>query len=55
MKYQCNMCKGNFESDDEEWSDETARAEYAATFGMPVQDPNQEIVCDDCYKKVMGE
>lgn len=52
MKYQCNMCKGHFES---EWTDEEAREEYTNNFGQPVQEPEREIVCETCYKMVMGE
>lgn len=52
MRYQCNMCKRWFTS---AWTDEEAHAEYEKNFGQPVQDPAREIVCETCYKKVMGE
>lgn len=44
--YQCALCEGVFVTD---WSDEEAEAEYAENFG---DDPDREVVCDDCFKKM---
>ena len=50
MKYTCAMCKKSFESD---WTDEEARNELNDKFEN-VQVSDCEIVCDDCYNKVMS-
>lgn len=48
--YQCAMCKTVFETG---WTDEEATAELGDQF--PGHDKsNCDVVCDDCYKLVMG-
>ena len=49
--YQCAMCGGIFET---EWTDEEAIEELHEAFGEVMVD-DCEIVCDDCYKKIMGD
>jgi hypothetical protein len=49
--YTCYMCKGVFEKG---WSDEEAEEEAGENF--PGYEPDEgDLVCDDCYKKAMGE
>lgn len=50
LKYTCARCDGEFTSD---WSDEEAKAEHEDNFGYQ---PGAEacVVCDDCYRLVMG-
>jgi DNA-directed RNA polymerase subunit RPC12/RpoP len=49
--YVCAMCGGRFETT---WSDEEALAEMRENFSdIPVSET--EIVCDDCYLKVMSK
>lgn len=49
-RYKCAECGGVFEA---EWSDEEAQAELKETFGdVPLS--ACDVVCDDCYKKIMG-
>ncbi len=52
-QYQCAVCKEVFDlQDDEEWSDEKAKAELKQTFGdVPIE--SCDIVCDDCYRKMV--
>lgn len=48
--YECSNCHGVFEKG---WSDEEATAELGENF--PGFQPTAcEIVCDDCYQKIMG-
>ncbi len=48
--YQCASCDGVF---DKGWSDEEAAAERDENFpGLEPED--QAVVCDDCYRKMMG-
>ena len=52
--YQCAACGGVYEKvQDDEWNDDLARAETVSTFG-PVPETECEVVCDDCYRKMMG-
>lgn len=50
--YTCEWCGQTYES---EWSEEEAQEEYENNF-FPEEREGVEkaIVCDDCYKKVMG-
>lgn len=49
--YTCAECGQTYESG---WDEEDATAELAATF--PLQDKTAcDVVCDDCYKKIMAE
>jgi hypothetical protein len=50
-EFQCAICGGFFEKG---WSDEEAEAEREVNFpGIP---PSEfSLICDDCYKKKMGE
>ena len=50
-EYKCDACGGTFTAG---WSDEEAKDEYKEKFGMEVSD-GDGIVCDDCYKQMMGE
>ncbi len=48
--YQCAACDGVF---DKCWSDDEAAAERDENFpGLEPED--QAVVCDDCYRKMMG-
>ena len=50
--YNCAACGGTFNRvDDDTWSDDEAAAEAKANgfAGEPC-----DIVCDDCYHKMMG-
>ncbi len=49
-EYECALCHGTFEKD---WTDEEALAEYEATFTEEERQDVREVVCDDCYKKIM--
>ena len=50
-EYQCAVCNGVFEKG---WSDEEAREELGENF--PWCSVNDcELVCDDCYSKMMIE
>lgn len=51
-EYKCAMCGGVFEK---EWSDEEAKAEQEDNGWGDIADEDMEIVCDDCYKKVMTQ
>ena len=48
--FTCALCHGTFE---EGWTDEEALAEYNAAFTEEERAEPREIVCDDCYKKIM--
>jgi hypothetical protein len=37
------------------WSEEEARAEYEANFGMRVEESDAVEICDDCYRLLTGE
>ncbi len=47
--FTCAGCRGTF---DQIWSDEEARAEELATFGVPHR-ADDVVVCDDCYKELL--
>jgi DNA-directed RNA polymerase subunit RPC12/RpoP len=48
--YTCAACDGIFSFD---WTEEEAMAEKEENWGdMPMTD--MVIVCDDCYRKIMG-
>ena len=49
--YTCEQCGGEFETG---WSDDEATAEYEAEFGS-LSAGDVAIVCDSCYKVIMGE
>lgn len=50
-EFTCYACSETFEKG---WSDEEAMAEFGSTF--PSADLEEcSVVCDDCYKKIMGE
>jgi len=51
-KFKCAACGQVFER---EWSDEEAQKEYKENFGDFNDGLGTEIVCDDCYKKMMAE
>lgn len=48
--YICAMCGGIFEKG---WSDEEAWAEHDANF-LGMSHDESEIVCDDCYQKMIA-
>jgi DNA-directed RNA polymerase subunit RPC12/RpoP len=50
-EYQCAQCGGIFEK---EWTDEEARAEMKENKFDAILEKDMCIVCDDCYKKIMG-
>ena len=49
-QYTCSLCKETFEKG---WTDSEAIAEYVATFTEEEREDVTEVVCDDCYKKIM--
>ncbi len=49
VDFRCSACGGDFSYKVDQWSEEMAQAESAATFG-PIPEEEQAIVCDDCYK-----
>lgn len=50
-KYVCDACLGEF---DKKWSDEEAIAEKNALWpSTPLED--YSIICDDCFKEMIGE
>ena len=49
-EYLCSLCKETFEKG---WTDAEAEAEYLATFTEQERQDVREVVCDDCYKKIM--
>jgi DNA-directed RNA polymerase subunit RPC12/RpoP len=49
--YTCAQCNQEFETD---WTDEEASLEFDQSFeGSDIR--NAAIVCDDCYKLIMGD
>ena len=50
-EYKCGACGGVFEKG---WSDEEAQAEADAAFSQESLGSDPAIVCDDCYKTIMG-
>jgi DNA-directed RNA polymerase subunit RPC12/RpoP len=50
-EFKCVVCKEIFESD---WSEEDALEEMRENFG-DVPPENREVVCDDCYQKMILE
>lgn len=46
--FKCNVCKNIFI---QEWTIEEAEKEYREKFGDIPKD--EELVCDDCYKKII--
>jgi len=50
-KYTCAGCGGTFTK---EWSDEEAFQESLDKFGADLFKEPIAVVCDDCYKKLMG-
>jgi DNA-directed RNA polymerase subunit RPC12/RpoP len=52
-EYKCACCGGIFQHG---WTEEEAKEEYKKNFGKEVTTmQDKEIVCDDCYKKLMNE
>jgi len=49
-QFQCAACDGMFEKG---WSDEEAAAERDENF-PDLEPEDSQIVCDDCYRKMMG-
>lgn len=50
--YTCAMCRETF---DYAWTDEEAEAEYQGDFpDESAAEVERDIVCDGCYRKVMG-
>jgi len=50
MEYTCDVCKKTHTSD---WEDGEAVEEYSEKFGEFDREATN-IVCDDCYKKIMA-
>lgn len=48
-EYECYICHQVFEKG---WSDEEANEEYKKEFSGWENEP-KEVICDDCYKKIM--
>lgn len=54
-EYECAHCHGIFEFvNNDEWSDEKAKAEAETIFGKPVEEWSEPgvTICDDCFKKI---
>jgi hypothetical protein len=51
-EFKCAVCEEIFKKD---WSDEEAIKELCDTFGEEYTEEECEVVCDDCYKKMIGE
>lgn len=49
-QYRCSHCHKVFEKG---WTEEEAAEELSETFG-DIETPDCDIVCDDCYNKIMG-
>jgi len=49
-EFMCSICSKTF---DKGRSDEEARQEEEQLFGA--RDPNAEVVCEDCFNKVMSQ
>jgi hypothetical protein len=50
--YTCSDCGGTFET---ERSDEAAHEEAVRNFGRRGDSGGMALVCDDCYKRILGE
>lgn len=50
MTYVCAVCQQTFEED---WTEEEALAELQENFGNYTPE-ECDIVCDDCYKKILS-
>jgi hypothetical protein len=49
--YECAVCHGVFEKG---WTDEEANAEAAAIFGAAPPEDERDVVCDDCWVKLVN-
>jgi DNA-directed RNA polymerase subunit RPC12/RpoP len=49
--YTCAVCDEEFES---ERSNEEAKAESEAIWGEKPSDETHDVVCDDCFKRLMA-
>ena len=49
--YVCSVCKQRYAY---EWTDEEALAETAEVFGEEALSVPLDIVCDDCWRDMMG-
>ena len=56
-KYTCAKCGETFDLvEDETWSSEKAKAEYAERFPDELEsDEPRAVVCDDCYQIMMRQ
>lgn len=54
-QYRCTMCREIFDLQrDEDWNEDKARTELEQKFpGVGVEDC--DIVCDECYKRIMHQ
>lgn len=50
-KFKCYRCKKVFEGS---WSNEEAEKELKENFGPDQSKADCVVVCDDCYKAMMG-
>lgn len=51
--YTCAQCGGTFEKDPE-WTDEDVLAEAEVHGFLYDPDPQNVVVCDDCFKQIMA-
>lgn len=51
-EYTCAVCGETYKKG---WSDEDAFEEYQETFPDVPENEPMEVVCDDCYQRMMGE
>ena len=53
--YRCALCGGVFQQPDD-WTEDDVELEYAINAGYLPDEHYQdrEMVCDDCYKRVMA-
>lgn len=50
-KFKCEACEEVFKPG---WSEEKAKEEFEEKFPGEELDETCSVVCDDCYKKLMG-
>lgn len=50
-EYECANCHAHFHK---EWTDEEAAQEFEQKFGRKPDPESEVLVCDDCYKILIG-
>lgn len=49
--YTCSACRNEYEKG---WTDAEATEEVKTNFGEGFSKENCDVVCEDCYRKIMG-